>query len=89
MAVDRSDHPDWAMPMRPPSPYGRDETIARPSGGRMNTRRCRVQAFDVAQDGSIELPEGAIIISLVFESEGAYGYHSRPVSAWAEVPADA
>ena len=52
----------------------------------MNTRRCRVQSFDVAEDGSLDLPAGAIIISLEFESEGAYGYKPRPVSAWVEVP---
>ncbi len=55
----------------------------------MNTRRCRVQAFDIAQDGSVELPEGALIITIEFESEGSYGYQRRPITAWAEVPADA
>ncbi len=52
----------------------------------MNTRRSRVLSFEVAEDGSIELPEGAVIISLEFESEGSYGYDRRPVAAWAEVP---
>ncbi len=54
----------------------------------MNTRRSRVLSLEVAEDGSIELPEGAVIISLEFESEGSYGYNRRPVAAWAEVPAD-
>jgi hypothetical protein len=41
----------------------------------------------VAEDGMVDLPEGAIIISLEFESEGSDGDKSRPVTAW-EVPAD-
>jgi hypothetical protein len=46
-------------------------------------------SFPVAEDGTIELPDGSVIISLDFESEGSYGYKSRPVAAWAEVPAGA
>ena len=52
----------------------------------VSIRRSRVQAFEVAEDGTVELPEGAIIISLDFEGEGPYGYETRPVRAWAEVP---
>ena len=52
----------------------------------MSIRRSRVQVFEVAEDGTVELPEGAIIISLVFEGEGPYGFQTRPVRAWAEVP---
>ena len=51
-------------------------------------RRIRVQAFDIAGDGTVELPDGAIVISLAFESEGPYGYQARPVTAWVEVSAD-
>jgi hypothetical protein len=58
------------------------------AGGHVIMRRCRIQSFKVAEDGTVELPEGAIIISLEFESEGAYGYGSHPALAWAEVPAD-
>jgi hypothetical protein len=51
-------------------------------------RRCRVQCFEIAEDGTLELPAGAAIVSLEFESEGAYGYRPHPVAVWAEVPAE-
>ena len=47
----------------------------------------RIVPFDVAKDGSVDLPEGATIIWLEFESEGAYGYDSRPARVWVDVPA--
>jgi hypothetical protein len=52
----------------------------------MTVRHTRIVAFDVAKDGSVDLPEGATIISLEFESEGAYGYESRPSRVWVDVP---
>ena len=55
--------------------------------GPVSIRRSRVQAFEVAEDGTVELPEGANIISLDFEGEGPYGYETRPVRAWVELPA--
>ena len=54
----------------------------------MNMRRSRVQWFKVAEDGTVDLPESAVIVSLEFETEGLYGYGSRPSKAWAEVPVD-
>ena len=54
----------------------------------MNTRRSRVLSVPVAEDGTVDLPDGAIVISLDFESEGPYGYQARPVTAWIEVPAE-
>jgi len=47
----------------------------------------RIVAFDVAADGTVDLPEGAVIISLQFESEGSYGYDTRPARVWVDVPA--
>ena len=47
----------------------------------------RIVAFDVAKDGTVDLPEGATIISLQFESEGSYGYDTRPAKVWVDVPA--
>jgi hypothetical protein len=55
----------------------------------MTTRHTRVLSYEVGEDGTVELPAGAVIISLDFESGGPYGYKSRPVAAWVEVPADA
>jgi hypothetical protein len=52
----------------------------------MTMRQARIVAFDVAKDGTVDLPEGATIISLEFESEGAYGYDSRPSRVWVDVP---
>lgn len=54
----------------------------------MTTSRSRVVSVDVAEDGTVELPAGASIISLEFEGEGAYGYKTRPVSAWVHIPVD-
>ena len=53
----------------------------------MTMRRTRIVPFDVATDGTVDLPEGATIISLEFESEGAYGYDNRPARVWVDVPA--
>ena len=53
----------------------------------MSTRRSRVQSFEFAEDGTVELPDNAVIISLDFEGQGAYGYQTRPVRAWVELPA--
>jgi hypothetical protein len=55
-------------------------------GIHMTMRRTRIVAFDVAEDGTVELPEGAVIISLEFESEGSYGYETRPARVWANLP---
>ena len=44
----------------------------------MTMRHTRIVPFDVAKDGTVDIPEGATIISLEFESEGAYGYDNRP-----------
>ena len=52
----------------------------------MTMRRTRIVAFDVAEDGTVELPEGAVIISLEFESQGSYGYQTRPARVWANLP---
>jgi hypothetical protein len=52
----------------------------------VDTRRHRIESFEVAEDGTVELPEGAMIIVLEFGSQGPYGYKSRPVTAWAAVP---
>ena len=52
----------------------------------VDTRRHRIESFEVADDGTVELPEGAAIIALEFGSQGPYGYKSRPVTAWADVP---
>jgi hypothetical protein len=71
---------------RPPYGGGHADTERREDD--VNMRRSRVLSFPVAEDGTVDLPEGAVIISLEFESEGSYGYKSRPVTAWAEVPAD-
>jgi hypothetical protein len=54
----------------------------------VNTRRSRVLSVPVAEDGTVDLPDGAIVISLDFESEGPYGYQARPVTAWVEIPAE-
>ena len=35
----------------------------------------------------VDLPEGAAIVWLEFESEGAYGYDSRPARVWVDLPA--
>jgi hypothetical protein len=51
--------------------------------------QCRVMLIEMAEDGTIELPDGSTIISLEFESEGSYGYNRRPTAAWVEVPASA
>jgi hypothetical protein len=42
----------------------------------------------VDEDGTLELPDGAIIFSLEFEDEGADGYGRHPAIAWVELPAD-
>jgi hypothetical protein len=52
----------------------------------MTMRHTRIVPFDVAKDGTVDLPEGATIIWLQFESEGAYGYDSRPARVWVDVP---
>jgi hypothetical protein len=75
-------------------PTRHDRTVmvsrsARSEGNLMTMRRTRVVPLEVAEDGTLDLPDGASIISLEFESEGAYGYGSRPVRAWVDVPADA
>jgi hypothetical protein len=49
-------------------------------------RRAQVAAVQIAADGTVELPDGAVIISVEFESEGSYGYERRPVTAWVEIP---
>jgi hypothetical protein len=52
----------------------------------MTMRHTRIVPFDVAKDGTVDLPEGATIIWLEFESEGAYGYDNRPARVWVDVP---
>ena len=54
----------------------------------MNTRRTRILSLHVAEDGTVDLPVEAAIVSLEFEGEGPYGYRTRPVTAWAVVPAE-
>jgi hypothetical protein len=58
------------------------------AGGHVIMGRCRIELLKVAEDGSIELPDGATIISLEFESEGAYGFGNHPAAAWVVVPVD-
>ena len=52
------------------------------------TSRRRVVSFEVAADGAVELPEGAELVSLEFDSEGSYGFERRPSILWAVVPAN-
>jgi hypothetical protein len=52
-------------------------------------RQSRVMLIEVGEDGTIEVPDDATVISLEFESEGSYGFKRRPVAAWVEVPVGA
>jgi hypothetical protein len=84
----RRNHPHWTMPGRRGAPYGDRQPHPSDREDPVNTRRSHVVPFDVAEDGAVELPDGALIISLEFESAGPYGYESRPVRAWVQVPAE-
>ena len=54
----------------------------------MKTRRIKIVPFPVADDGAVELPDGAVVVALEFEDEGGLGYGRRPVTAWGEVPVE-
>ena len=43
----------------------------------------------LAEDGTVELPEGAVTVSVVFESEGPFGQDTKPAAVWVELPHDA
>ena len=52
----------------------------------MNIRRSKLVSFPVTAEGTIDLPEGAVIVSVDFEDPGSHGSGRRPAAAWAEVP---
>ena len=52
----------------------------------MNTRRSKLVPFPVTAEGIIDLPDGAVIVSLDFEDPGGQGAGRRPAAAWAQVP---
>jgi hypothetical protein len=78
---------DDAAPALPP--YGDATSTTIPREAPVNTRRCQIQSLQIGEDGSVDLPDGAVIVSLEFDSAGPYGYQARPVRAWVEVPAEA
>jgi hypothetical protein len=52
----------------------------------MKTRRSKLVRFPVTAEGIIDLPDGAVIVSLDFEDERGMGFGRRPAAVWAEVP---
>lgn len=52
----------------------------------MNESKLIVQV-PVSDDGSIDLPVGAHVISIEFEDEGGLGNQRRPAVAWVVMPA--
>jgi hypothetical protein len=49
------------------------------------TRRSKLIPFPVLSDGTIDLPDGAVLVALDFVDEGGLGYRRRPATAWAKV----
>ena len=49
------------------------------------TRRSRILPFPVTAEGTVDLPEGAVVVALDFKDDGGLGYRRRPATVWAEV----
>jgi hypothetical protein len=49
------------------------------------TRRSRIVPFPVTAEGTVDLPDGAVVVALDFMDDGGLGYRRRPATAWAEV----
>ncbi len=51
----------------------------------MKSQRVQFAQFPVTTEGTVDLPEGSVIVALDFEDEGGLGSDRRPATAWVAV----
>jgi hypothetical protein len=51
----------------------------------MKSQRVQIAQFSVTMEGTVDLPEGSVIVALDFEDEGGLGSDRRPATAWVAV----
>ena len=54
----------------------------------MKSKRTQLVLFQVTKEGTVDLPDGAVIVALDFEDEGGLGSGRRPATAWVAVPVE-
>jgi hypothetical protein len=54
----------------------------------MKSHRVQFAQFSVTKEGTVDLPDGSVIVALDFEDEGGLGSDRRPATAWVAVPVD-
>jgi hypothetical protein len=52
----------------------------------MKSQRIQFVQFQVTKEGTVDIPEGAVIVALDFEDDGGLGSDRRPATAWVAVP---
>jgi hypothetical protein len=52
----------------------------------MNSQRVQFAHFPVSTEGTVDLPEGSVIVAVDFADEGGLGSDRRPATAWVAVP---
>jgi hypothetical protein len=62
-----------------------DQTVRSREEPVNRTRRIRLLPFPVTAAGTVDLPDGAVVVALDFEDDGGFGYRRRPATAWADV----
>jgi hypothetical protein len=51
----------------------------------MKSQRVQFAQFPVTKEGTVDLPEGAVIVALDFEDKGGLGSDRCPATAWVAV----
>jgi hypothetical protein len=52
----------------------------------MKSQRVKFAQVPVTEEGTCDLPAGAMIVSVDFEDKGGLGSDRRPAAAWIAVP---